>query len=87
LIEIGSWRRVFFHVLLHPFRKLSFISKSKAYSLGRIRLEASINIVAELSTIFGSRHESGSLGHAVNENRLLKGGRTLLIVNFVTEVF
>ena len=87
LIKIGSWRRVFFHISLHPFRELPFISKPKPDTFGRIWLEAGINIVTGFPTVFGSRHESGSFGHAEDENRLLKGGRALLIKNFVTEIF
>lgn len=80
--DIGSWSRVLFHILCHPIGKLFFAAESKPSTLATVRLEAGLNIVAGLATVFGARCEPVSLGHTVNMNGLLESGDALLVKNF-----
>lgn len=60
LIKICSWGWILLHILLHPLRKLSFVTETESNTFRRIWFETSINIVTWLSCIFWSWSESRS---------------------------
>ena len=66
IFKIWSRSRILLHILLQPFRELSFISKPKTNTFCYVWLKACINIVPGFSWLFWARVKSVGLWHAVN---------------------
>lgn len=79
VLEVGTRRRVFFHVPFHPVRELLLPSEAKASALEGTRLEASVHTVGGLACVLGIAVESIGLGDAVDEDGFLEGAGALLL--------
>lgn len=79
VLEVGTRRRVLFHVALHPVRELLLPPETKTSTLQRTRLEASVQAVGRLARVLGIAVEPVGLGDAVDQDGLLESAGALLI--------
>lgn len=78
-VYVGPWRRIFFHVALHPRWVLPLSSEAETCALGGVGLEAAIKTVGRLSSVLRVVVESIGLGHAVGHDSFLQGACALFI--------
>ena len=79
LIEIAARCWIFFHVSLHPIRKLLLSSKSESGPFGCIFLEATIKAIRRFSWIFRITIKSISFWHTISQDGLLQSSSTLFV--------
>ena len=82
IVYVGPRRWVFFHITLHPLRKLPFIAKSKPSSFCWVWPKTAIHTISWFPRVFWLIHKSISFWHAIGYNRLLQSGCALLVENF-----
>lgn len=66
VLEVGTRRRVLFHVALHPIRELLLPSETKTSAFEGTRLKAGVQTVGRFACVLGIAVEPIGFGDAID---------------------